>query len=355
MASIQLTPYTLSQFQVTKSFKRPKNFTHSIGFDDTGDFCAISTNGDHLDVFDCRQGILKASIPNIKYGVSLARFTHSPHNLIQASTKTDNKIRYYSLHDNKFIRFFEGHEHKVHNLVMSPLDDQFISASFDNTIRLWDLRSPQSHGMLDAGRKAIATIDNAGLVFAVGIYPDIRLYDIRSFDTGPFSTWNVADDQIPTKGHHHWTSIKFTNDGQYILLTTSSHIHYLIHAFEGIIVKRLLSAAGKPKARRHKLGQDVTLTPDGRFAIGATFNGDITCWDLLETETTVRQDIVESYEQPLLESHLTNCFPTGELSCGHQTDSPIVAPAVEFHPNAALLVSATPGVVNFWQPPSTNV
>lgn len=31
--------------------------------------------------------------------------------------------------------------------------------------------------------RLMCTIDNAGLVFAVALYPEIRLYDIRSFDT----------------------------------------------------------------------------------------------------------------------------------------------------------------------------
>ena len=77
-------------------------------------------------------------------------------------------IRYLSLHDNKYIRYFSGHTKKlvslnsttictsatiqcctcnisnfrVVTLNMSPIDDTFLSGSMDKTIRLWDLRSP---------------------------------------------------------------------------------------------------------------------------------------------------------------------------------------------------------------------
>ena len=39
---------------------------------------------------------------------------------VHASTKVDDTIRYLSLHDNKYIRYFPGHTKKVTTLCMSP-------------------------------------------------------------------------------------------------------------------------------------------------------------------------------------------------------------------------------------------
>lgn len=76
-----------------------------------------------------------------KYGVDLIHFAHANKDAIHSSTKVDNTIRYLSLHDNKYLRYFLGHTKKVVTLCMSPLDDMFLSGSLDKTIRLWDLRT----------------------------------------------------------------------------------------------------------------------------------------------------------------------------------------------------------------------
>jgi WD40 repeat protein len=58
---------------------------------------------------------------------------------------TIDTIRYLSLHDNQYVRYFKGHKDKVTQLEVSPTDDMFISASCDHSVRLWDLRSPNCH------------------------------------------------------------------------------------------------------------------------------------------------------------------------------------------------------------------
>ena len=46
-----------------------------------------------------------------------------------------------SLKENKYIRYFGGHDKRVVTLAMNPADDTFLSGSLDKSIRLWDLRS----------------------------------------------------------------------------------------------------------------------------------------------------------------------------------------------------------------------
>ena len=59
-----------------------------------------------------------------------------------------DSIRYLSLHDNRYLRYFKGHRDRVSALSMSPRDDSFLSAAMDRTVRMWDLRTNVCQGLM---------------------------------------------------------------------------------------------------------------------------------------------------------------------------------------------------------------
>ena len=72
---------------------------------------------------------------------------------------------------------------RVVNLMMSPINDTFLSGSLDRTIRLWDLRSPNCQGLMHLNGPPVASFDPEGLIFAAGIDSrQLKLYDLRTFD-----------------------------------------------------------------------------------------------------------------------------------------------------------------------------
>jgi COMPASS component SWD2 len=107
-------------------------------------------------------------------------------------------IRYLSLHENKYVRYFQGHkgrfEHvlvpldliqgSVTSIDISPCDDTFLSASVDGTARLWDTRSANCQGVIHCGdSQSLAAYDPKGMVFAIGLHQGtINLYDARNHD-----------------------------------------------------------------------------------------------------------------------------------------------------------------------------
>ena len=56
----------------------------------------------------------------------------------------------------------------------------------------------------------------------------VKLYDLRSFEKGPFVTFN-----LPREKQCEWTGLKFSPNGQSILLTTNGSVMRLIEAFHG--------------------------------------------------------------------------------------------------------------------------
>jgi COMPASS component SWD2 len=71
-------------------------------------------------------------------------------------------------HNYCYFRYFPGHTKKVVTLSMAPTEDQFLSGSMDKTLRLWDIRSPNCHGLMHLSGRPVAAFDPEGLIFAAG-------------------------------------------------------------------------------------------------------------------------------------------------------------------------------------------
>ncbi|TKR61065.1 hypothetical protein L596_028226 [Steinernema carpocapsae] len=205
-----------------------------------------------------------------KYGVDLIRFSHTIDNAVHCSTKIDDTIRYLSLHDNKYIRYFFGHTKQVVTLCMSPVDDMFLSGSLDRTIRLWDLRSQNCQGLMQVPSRPIAAFDPEGLIFAAGLNSElVKLYDLRSFDKGPFLTFNLAGAK-DNSSSVEWRSMQFSPTSKSILITTNTSDMLLVDAFEGTV---------KAKMRSHPntlgISIDATFTPDAEYIFCSSSDGRI--------------------------------------------------------------------------------
>uniref|UniRef100_A0A914I8K6 Uncharacterized protein n=1 Tax=Globodera rostochiensis TaxID=31243 RepID=A0A914I8K6_GLORO len=209
------------------------------------------------------------SVNSKKYGVDLIHFAHTKTDAIHASTKIDHTIRYLSLYDNKYLRYFQGHTKKVVTLCMSPLDDLFLSGSQDKTIRLWDLKSSNCQGLMQLVSRPIAAFDPEGLIFGAGIGNDvIKLYDLRSFDKGPFNTFKINDTGLGC----NWTGMKFSPDGKSILIMTDGNVLRLVDAYFGNVTHTLTH--DNPK----NVNFVAAFSPDGKYIFCGSGNGRIICW-----------------------------------------------------------------------------
>ena len=178
-------------------------FSVCVSFD--GESLVTASDGDSINLYSCADGGMKRLLHSKKYGCENIKFTHHESQVLYSSSKgNDHAIRYHSLHTNQYIRhfsgnerlkdehvtFFEGHKDRVRCLAVSPTDDFFMTCADDNTMRFWDLRSPNCCGMMETKGVPIGAFDPEGLIFAVGMDSHvIRLYDLKSYHQGPFSTF----------------------------------------------------------------------------------------------------------------------------------------------------------------------
>jgi COMPASS component SWD2 len=293
-----------------------------------------SSSDETIQIYNVREGRHDKSALSKKYGVKLAKFTHTKSSIIYASTKQNRKywpktiwrilvclplpvadtpmhctasdaIRYLATHDNSFIRYFEGHQGDVTCLAVHPGSDSFISCSQDNTVRIWDTQTKHFQGQLNLKTPTLAAYDPSGTVFAVACPSagSVLLYDLRQFDKAPFTTIDIIeqvrriDPQYLVRG---WTKLEFSNDGQSLLLGTKGSGHFLLDAFEGTLkaylhkpqggtrrlapgeaegaaVNRGGTTSSSDSARIDSSG-DCCFAPDGRFVLSGS-KKDVLVWD----------------------------------------------------------------------------
>jgi len=273
---MHLTDDTVRGLRIAKVFRANESRINSLSFYANGEAVVCASDDDTITIYDCMTGLPRRVLNSRKYGVDLIRWTHANNAAIHASTKLDDSIRYLSLHDHKYIRYFAGHTKKVTCLCMSPIDDTFLSGSADKTLRLWDLRAPVAQGIMKLNSRPVAAFDPEGLIFATGINSEsVKLYDLRSYDKGPFSTFKLEREK-----DCDWTEMKFSPDGKLILISTNGSVIRLLDAFQG---QPIHSFVGHTNAKGQSL--EASFSPDAQFVFAGSTDGKVHCW---QTETGAR-------------------------------------------------------------------
>ena len=280
----------ITTFRPCRLFKAPPPSSYtSIDFDDSGEFLLLSRADDTIQLFNTKAGQHAKELKSQKYGSNLARFTHHSTSIIYASTKFNDDIRYLSMHDNSYIRYFKGHTGRVTSLSVSPSNDQFMSASLDDTVKLWDCRSPNAQGQLNFTSPWLTAYDPSAFVIAIASPPaqTIALYDLREYHKPPFATFDLLETEaqfrsLGQRGGEGWLGMEFSNDGNQLLLSTNGPGHYVLNAFSGELVHYLV----KPTAADYShyapgadlpTGEGSTpsfiqtsacFSPDGKYVVG---------------------------------------------------------------------------------------
>ncbi|CAM9395773.1 unnamed protein product [Discosporangium mesarthrocarpum] len=274
----------------------------SMDFHEEGELCVTANRDRSITLINAVEGRIRKTVHSQKYGTGVVRCTHHDQTvLLSSGTPTgDHAVRYLSLYDNQFLRFFKGHTDKVISIAMSPVDDHFMTGSTDRTVRLWHLTRPQCMAVLqfplNSGAPHVA-YDQQGLVFAatasLGASNIIKLYDARNYGKGPFDTFTLDHDKVTeflvnklptmqpqqaeTLARATWVSMKFSADGQNILISTDSSVLLMLDAFEGH-VKQVFT--GHTNDNGSEL--DACFSPDTRYVLSGSEDSGIYVWNALD-------------------------------------------------------------------------
>ncbi|KAH0630035.1 hypothetical protein JD844_012604 [Phrynosoma platyrhinos] len=218
---MKLTDNVLRSFRVAKVFRENSDKINCFDFSPNGETVISSSDDDSIVLYDCHEGRPKRTLYSKKYGVDLIRYTHAANTVVYSSNKID------------------GYE-----------------------ALLIGLMHPQG--------KPVCSFDPEGLIFAAGVNSEmVKLYDLRSFDKGPFATFKMQYDRTC-----EWTGLKFSNDGKLILISTNGGFLRLIDAFKGGV---LHTFTGYNNSKAVTL--EASFTPDSQFIMIGSEDGKIHVWN----------------------------------------------------------------------------
>uniref|UniRef100_A0A914Y2Q3 Uncharacterized protein n=1 Tax=Panagrolaimus superbus TaxID=310955 RepID=A0A914Y2Q3_9BILA len=266
-----------------------------------GKSMVVSSLDDSLTIYNCETGAKGRSINSKKYGVGKIRFDKEDGAVLHTSTKVDNTIRYLSLTENKYVRYFLGHTKEVICLQLSTQAHGFASASRDKTARIWDFRLNNCQGLVHFSNESVVAFDPEGLIFAAACAEEesVKLFDLRNFDKGPFAELEVKN---PVRGSQ-WQEVKFSQDGSLIMINSNSNYALTFESLEtgpvqifsgieneenapvgGVFTpcgKYALIGSGNGGKKMSIFEVDRTKISDGTAGVASSFNS--TCYDELPT------------------------------------------------------------------------
>jgi len=189
----------------------------------------------------------------------------SPDGETLASASFDRTIRLWDLETGTVLQTLEGHRDAVRSLAISPDGQTLVSGSGDKTVKVWDLQTGE----------LIRTIDgHAGPVWTVALSPEGETLVSGSYD-GTIKTWDLPTGKllqtIPEDYDSIW-SVVISPDGQTLASGSYGSTIKLRDLQSGNILQTL---SGHSDAVR-----SLAISPDGKTLVSGSWDKTVKVWDL---------------------------------------------------------------------------
>jgi uncharacterized delta-60 repeat protein len=207
----------------------------------------------------------------------------SPDDKTLVSGSWDNTIRIWNLQTPELKSTLQGHTNSVYSVAITPDDKTLVSGSDNKTIRIWNLQTPELKSTLQG---------HTNSVYSVAITPDDKTL-VSGSDDKTIKIWNLQTGELKTTltGHSDSVySVAISPDGK-TLVSGSRDKTIRIWNLQTGELKTTLSGYSDSV-------YSVAISPDGKTLVSGSDNKTIKIWNLqtgeLKTTLTWHSDSVSS-------------------------------------------------------------
>jgi WD40 repeat protein len=247
------------------------------------------------------------------------------------SASEDETLKVWDLHTGQAVRTLEGHASWVYDVALTPDGRYAVSASMDKTLKVWDLAAALQAG--PGMSQAVHSLEgHTDFVSGVAVTPDGR-YAISASEDGTLKVWDLAaalsagqgtSQAVHTLEGHTGpvTGVAVTPDGRYAVSASGD---WTLKVWD--LAAALSAGQGTSKAVHTLEGhadavRSVAVTPDGRYAVSASSDRTLKVWDLaaaLEPDLGQGEGVGPGTSQAVhtLEGHAFNVAGVAITPDGH--------------------------------------
>lgn len=191
------------------------------------------------------------------------------------STSADGACKVWDLANEQILRTFEGHTGHVEGLALT-CDDNFVVSMSNNTLIRWSISNGEVVWKLECKPGFMAILS---ALHRIAVTPH---FVIIPSEDNVLEAWDLATGQLVKTLEERTDSIQSVTaspDGHYAFFSTGSFLG--IWDLISDQPMRILS---------HTIATIATITPDGQYAVSASWDGTIKIWDIT-TEQSFSQDL----------------------------------------------------------------
>ncbi len=211
-------------------------------------------------------------------GVKAVRF--SPDGKYLASASYDNTIKLWDFHTGREVRTFVGHKQAVTSIAFFPDGSYLVSGSTDKMVRVWDVQT---------GRTIRTWSPYEEEVTCVAVSPDARFIAAGTKDNFVYVwTLDSRSELQRLRGHQSdITAIDFSPDGKYLSSANGGRFmdtKFQIFVWDVETWKIIRTLEGHPKGI-----DSVRFSPDSAQLVSTSFSSEeLKTWDVATGKTLLK-------------------------------------------------------------------